>query len=158
LWPNLLDFYNILINISEEKLMLNYFFNVEETTPSEVYQKIEGGENILLLDVREHQEYDQIRIDNTILIPRGNLETGNLANYQEEVKQLEAAKEKEIIVICRSGQRSLYSSNYLKQNGYDNVKSMKSGVMGWAQSGYPVSGSVVDSAPEGSLESTMVLS
>jgi rhodanese-related sulfurtransferase len=127
--------------------MLNMFFNVEETTPTEVFNKIENGENILLLDVREHNEYNEIRIENSILIPRGNLETGNLHNYADEKNTLEGGKESEIIVVCRSGARSLYASNYLKQNGYKNVKSMKSGVMGWAQAGHPVTGTAVGSAP-----------
>jgi rhodanese-related sulfurtransferase len=125
--------------------MFNFFSNVDEIKPTEVYKKVNERHDMLILDVREPDEFAQIRIGNSVLIPRGILESGvanTKHNYKKEVQSLEKAKNKEVIVICRSGARSLYAAKYLKNNGFQNVKSMKSGVMGWAQNGYPVLGTM----------------
>lgn len=126
--------------------MLNFFPGVDEIKPQDVFSRLNDRNEIFLLDVREPNEYDHIRIDNCVLIPRGTLESGSTQNYEKESKSLEEAKNKEVVVICRSGVRSLYAAQYLKQKGFQNVKSMATGVMGWAQNGYPVSGKILQQA------------
>ncbi|MDH4263849.1 MAG: rhodanese-like domain-containing protein [Spirochaetia bacterium] len=127
--------------------MFNFFSNVEEINPNEVYKKVNEGHDILMLDVREPDEYDHIRIENSVLIPRGILENGHVGhNYQKEAQSLEDSKNKEVIVVCRSGVRSLHSAKFLKDKGFQNVKSMQYGVIGWAQNGYPVNGKILQQA------------
>lgn len=123
--------------------MMNFFFNVPEINPDEVYKKLEQGDDIFLLDVREPDEFAYIRIENTTLIPKRSLETGSTADFNHAASALGNAKQKEVIVICRSGVRSLSSAKYLKDNGFANVKSMRSGVIGWAQNGYPIAGNIL---------------
>jgi len=128
--------------------MFPFQFSIDEIKPNEVFQKLNQGQDLFMLDVREPDEFAQIRIDNTVLIPRGVLETGSAgaAQYQEELQILQNSKSKEVIVICRSGVRSLHAAKYLKDSGFGNVKSMQTGVVGWAQSGLPVSGNILQNA------------
>ena len=61
--------------------------------------------------------------------------------YKAAYEELQKVKSKEIIVICRSGMRSLIAGEQLERMGFANVKSLKSGVMGWAGYGLAAEGS-----------------
>lgn len=123
---------------------MNFFFkknNVPEITPKELHEKINNEENLFLLDVREPFEFEQMRLENTRLIPRGFLGAPIPPEYKSAFEALKKAQNKEVIVICRTGMRSLIAGEQLQRMGFDNVKSLKSGTMGWAGFGLPVKGS-----------------
>jgi rhodanese-related sulfurtransferase len=82
----------------------------------------------VILDVREKSEWKEFHIPNSIHIPLGDLE--------KRAKEL--PKNKEIIVICRSGNRSLEGRNILLQKGFDSVTSVAGGIKSWQAAGYPV--------------------
>ncbi len=83
--------------------------------------------DIILLDVREPWEYQEAHIAGVTLIPLGQLEA--------RVSEL---PDKEIYVICRSGNRSLTASNVLLQAGKTRVRNVQGGMLAWNAAGYPV--------------------
>jgi rhodanese-related sulfurtransferase len=97
-----------------------------EITVQEAYQKYEQG--VYLLDVREQHEWDDYHIPNTTLIP--------LSQLKERVNEL--PRDQEIVVVCRSGNRSQEGRDILLAAGLDVVTSMAGGVLDWRQAGYPI--------------------
>jgi len=130
-------------------MMFGMSNNPDETTPDAVYKGLKEGRDIFVLDVREPHEFVQVRMDEAVLIPQGNLQTNNRVGYEEEMEQLENYKDKEVVVVCRSGVRSLYATNYLISIGFTNVKSVRSGIIGWIQQGFPVDLPQSNSKPGG---------
>ncbi|MFM8320682.1 MAG: rhodanese-like domain-containing protein, partial [Chloroflexota bacterium] len=84
-------------------------------------------QGVFLLDVREPDEWNATHIPNTTLIP-----LGQLAGRVNELP-----KDKPIVVVCRSGNRSQQGRDILLGAGFTNVTSMAGGVNAWAGSGYP---------------------
>jgi rhodanese-related sulfurtransferase len=93
---------------------------------SQAYEAYQDG--ALVLDVRTQEEWDVLRIPETTLIP---LE--QLPNRVEELP-----KNQEIVVICRSGNRSQVGRDILLEAGFKKVTSVNGGVNAWATAGYPV--------------------
>lgn len=105
--------------------------HVEEVFPWDVDEIMDHDENSLILDIREECEFMSYHIQHSMLIPRGILETACEYDYEDSVPELVEAREKGIIVICRSGNRSLLAALTMKIMGYKNVRSMKTGLRGW---------------------------
>ena len=103
---------------------------VNELFPWDLEELLQERE-VMLLDVREPAEYDAMHIAGSINVPRGVLETACEYDYEETVPELVAARDKEIIVICRSGNRSVFVCDVMQQMGYRNVSSLKTGLRGW---------------------------
>lgn len=95
---------------------------MKETTVQELKEKIDRSDDFTLLDVREPHEYQISNIDG-ILIPQDDL-PGRLD---------ELDKEKETIVMCRSGARSASAVKLLEQKGFKNVSNLVGGVNAWAK-------------------------
>ncbi len=104
--------------------------NVNEIFPWDLEEILEIR-TPYLLDVRENYEFDAIHLNNSINVPRGILETACDYNYDETIPELVSNKEQEIIVICRSGNRSILAAHTMQQMGFTNVFSLKTGVRGW---------------------------
>lgn len=90
--------------------------------------------SVMLLDVREPYEFEAMHIKGAVNVPRGILETACEYDFEDTVPELAAARDKEIIVICRSGNRSLFACDIMQQMGYTNVVSLKTGIRGWFES------------------------
>jgi rhodanese-related sulfurtransferase len=104
---------------------------IEEIFPWDLQKFIEDDPSLLLLDIREPYEFDALHIKNSINVPRGILETACDYGYEETVPELVKARDKAIIVICRSGNRSVLAAYVMQLMGYQSVKSLKTGVKGW---------------------------
>ena len=104
---------------------------VAELMPWDVDERRKADENVLVLDIREECEYTNYHIEHSMLVPRGILETACEEEYEDAVPELIEAREREIIVICRSGNRSLLAALVMQTMGYKNVKSMQTGLRGW---------------------------
>jgi len=104
---------------------------VEELMPWDVDELIKKDNGALILDIREECEFSAYHIEHTMLVPRGILETACEEEYEDSVPELIAAREREIVVICRSGNRSLLAAQTMQWMGYKNVKSMQTGLRGW---------------------------
>lgn len=95
---------------------------MKETTVQELKEKIDRNDDFTLLDVREPHEYQISNIDGT-LIP-----LDDLPGRTDELD-----KDKEIVVMCRSGARSANACKLLEKKGFKNVSNLVGGVNAWAK-------------------------
>ena len=94
----------------------------EQITPEEAKKIMDSGEEHIVLDTREQDEYDEGHIPGAILIPYTEIE-----NKAEEML---TDKDKLILVYCRSGRRSKIAAESLSKLGYTNVKEF-GGIIDW---------------------------
>ncbi len=104
---------------------------VKQLLPWDLEQKIVSDIVPLIIDVREAYEFEAMHINNSIFIPRGILEQACEWDYDTTVPKLVNARDKEVIIVCRSGTRSVLAALTLQQLGYKNVYSLQTGVRGW---------------------------
>lgn len=112
--------------------------HVNEVFPWDVEDMQENNPELILVDVREPYEYDAMHVANSLPAPRGVLETCCEFDFDETIPELAAGRKKEVLVICRSGNRSLLAAYTLKQMGFENVHSLKTGLRGWNESDLPL--------------------
>ena len=112
-------------------LMQECLETVQEVFPWDLDEAMQAGQDVLLLDVREQDEYDAMHIQNSLFVPRGVLESACEWGFDDTVPELVQAREREVVVICRSGNRSAFAAKTMQDLGYQNVKSLKTGVRGW---------------------------
>jgi rhodanese-related sulfurtransferase len=114
-----------------DDLVAEALTRVKEIMPWDLSRLLAAGNKPLLLDVREPAEFEMLRIPGSINVPRGVLEQSCEWDYDETLPLLAAGREQEIVVICRSGKRSVLAADMLLRMGYSNVVSLKTGVRGW---------------------------
>lgn len=98
-----------------------------EIEPETVKQMLDAGKNFRFIDVRGEGERQICRIDAATLIPLDVIEERNV----EKLNGLQ--KSDEIVIHCKSGVRSLKAAKALKDMGFDNVKSMRGGILEWSE-------------------------
>lgn len=103
---------------------------VKEICPTKTQEWIKNG--ALLVDVRELEEVEQLAFDVPNII---NLPLSVFEEYFAEIP-----KDKEVVMVCRSGARSLRAAGFLVNHGYDKVVNMKHGIIRWAQKDFPTIG------------------
>jgi adenylyltransferase/sulfurtransferase len=91
-------------------------------TPKELKSRIDKGDKLVLLDVREPWENQLAKLENSTLIPLGTLSTS--------LSQLD--KNAEIIAYCHHGMRSGDATGLLLQQGFSNVKNLVGGIDAWS--------------------------
>ena len=101
--------------------------NNMDITIEELKERMDKGEQLNLIDVREEYEFDEFNIGAT-LIPLGEL--------PDRLEEIEAWKEQEILIHCRSGARSGRAKEYLISEGYTNVRNVLGGMLAWQAAGY----------------------
>jgi len=92
-------------------------------TPEEVKQRLDNGEELNLLDVREPQEHAEFNIGG-ILLPLGRIQSMQLDDIEDW-------KDKEIILYCRSGNRSGQAALILEALGFSGVTNLTGGMLAW---------------------------
>lgn len=112
-------------------LVADALTRVTEIMPWDLRARLEQAPRLLLLDVREPAEFLAMHIPGAVNIPRGLLEQACDWDYDETVPALAGDKAQEIVVICRSGQRSVLAADVMQQMGFSRVASLKTGVRGW---------------------------
>ncbi len=94
-------------------------------TPEEVKERLDAGENLHLLDVRQPEENAEFNIGGT-LFPLGKIQS-------MQTEDLDNLKDKEVICYCRSGNRSGMAAMVLEQLGFNNVKNLAGGMLAWKE-------------------------
>ncbi len=112
-------------------LIAEHVSEVEELFPWDLVDRLEENPDLLLLDVREPYEFDAMHIRGSINAPRGILEASCEWDYEETIPELVQARDREVVVVCRSGNRSVLAAYTMQRMGYKNVYSLKTGVRGW---------------------------
>jgi rhodanese-related sulfurtransferase len=98
-----------------------------DITIEELKDRMDKGEKLNLIDVREEYEFDEFNIGAT-LIPLGEL--------PDRLDEIEAWKDQEILIHCRSGARSGRAKEYLESEGFNNVRNVLGGMLAWQAAGY----------------------
>jgi rhodanese-related sulfurtransferase len=98
---------------------------MQNITPEEVKERLDKGEALNLVDVREPQENAEFNIGGQ-LVPVGQIRA-------MQVDELENLKDKEVIVYCRSGNRSGQAAMILETMGFQNVKNLTGGMLAWEE-------------------------
>ena len=111
---------------------------VDEIFPWDLEELMEQHPDMLLIDVREPYEFDAMHIEGSINVPRGILETACEYDYDETIPELAAGRDRNITVICRSGNRSILAAYVMQQMGFMKVRSMKTGLRGWNEFELPM--------------------
>ena len=94
-------------------------------TADEVKTRLDAGETVNLVDVREPAEHAEFNIGGTLL-PLGKIQT-------MQTDDIDELKNEEVICYCRSGQRSMQAMLMLETFGFTNVKNLAGGMLGWQE-------------------------
>ena len=121
-----------------DDLVAEALTRVKEIMPWDLSRSLASGGQPILLDVREPSEFALLHIPGSINVPRGVLEQSCEWDYDETVPSLAAARNQEIVVICRSGKRSVLAADMMQRLGFTSVVSLKTGVRGWADFEQPL--------------------
>lgn len=103
---------------------------MQTITVDEVKKRLQAGEKLNILDVREPDEYAEFNIGGK-LVPLGNIQSMQLDDITDW-------KEQEVIVHCRSGKRSMVACHLLESMGFTNTKNLEGGLLDWQAQGGPV--------------------
>jgi len=114
-----------------KQLIAEHAMHVTELMPWDLEEKLNQNDQPLLLDIREPAEFSAMHIKDSINVPRGILESACDYDYYETVPELVKARDQEIIIICRSGNRSVMAASTMTQMGYSKTASLKTGLKGW---------------------------
>ncbi|SFW75443.1 rhodanese-like domain-containing protein [Chitinophaga sancti] len=98
---------------------------MENITAEELKKRIDSGETLHIVDVREPHEHAEFNIGG-ILLPLGEIRA-------MQVDELEDLKDEEVIVYCRSGGRSGQAAMILETMGFQNVKNLTGGMLNWEE-------------------------
>ncbi len=112
------QFCGIMPETPEEKNLKN---GIPQMTVKELKARLDGGDNLQLIDVREPYEYQIAQIGGK-LIPQNDV-----PNRLSEID-----RDREVVVQCRSGARSQRIAEFLKQAGYPNVSNLAGGILAWS--------------------------
>ena len=96
---------------------------MQEITATELKQRLENGEDIQLIDVRQPDEYDFARIEGAKLIPLGDV--------MRRMNEIDDSRE--TIIHCKMGGRSAKAIEFLQKAGYKgDLKNLKGGITAWS--------------------------
>ena len=91
-------------------------------TPKELKTRLDKGDKLVLVDVREQWEYALAKLEGSVLIP--------LATLPQALNNLD--RQSEIIAYCHHGMRSADATGFLLQQGFSNVKNLIGGIDAWS--------------------------
>jgi rhodanese-related sulfurtransferase len=102
--------------------------NIKEISPAAALSMIQNG--TLLVDVREPDEVEQKSFDvpNILLIP--------FSGFEKRFKEIPA--DRQVIIGCRSGHRSMMAIRFLMKQGYNNAVNLQHGIICWEKDGLPI--------------------
>ncbi len=95
-----------------------------EITAGDLKRRLEAGDEVAILDVREPHELEICKLDNRFHVPLGQLPA--------RLNELESHKDRDVVVYCRSGKRSERACQYMRENGFVKVANLKGGILAWA--------------------------
>ncbi|MBX3012910.1 MAG: molybdopterin-synthase adenylyltransferase MoeB [Caldilineaceae bacterium] len=100
---------------------------ITEISAQELKRRLDTGEDLTVVDVRERDEFVQGHLPEAVFIPRGYLEL--------QIEQHQSDRDKPLVVYCAGGVRSALAARNLKEMGYNNVISLIGGFNGWKNAG-----------------------
>jgi sulfur-carrier protein adenylyltransferase/sulfurtransferase len=114
---------------SFQQIVIEALQSVPEVAPAALQSRLSGGEQIVVIDVREPDEFARGKIPGAYTIPRGVLEMQVDGRLPLETT---------IVLYCGAGARSALACKSLAEMGYDKVENLEGGWQSWVNSGLPV--------------------
>lgn len=111
---------------------------IDEVFPWDLDDRLQAGEDMLIVDIREPYEYARAHIEGSLNVPRGILESACEWDYEDTVPELVQARDRPVVLACRSGQRSAVAALVLRELGFERVTSLKTGLRGWSDYELPL--------------------
>jgi len=102
---------------------------IKETNVADVKRRMDAGERLTIVDVREESEWANGHLPGAIYLGKGIIE--------RDIEQRVPATDTKLILYCGGGFRSALVADNLQKMGYTNVESMDGGWKGWLTAGYP---------------------
>ncbi|MGO9516739.1 MAG: rhodanese-like domain-containing protein [Candidatus Korobacteraceae bacterium] len=103
---------------------------IREVTVDDVKARVDRKEELLIVDVREDDEWEKDHLPGATHLGKGVIER----DIEQRVPDLNAP----IVLYCGGGFRSALAADNLGRMGYKNVVSMDGGIRGWREKGYPL--------------------
>jgi rhodanese-related sulfurtransferase len=103
---------------------------IQEISIADVKARLDRGEKMVLIDVREDNEWAADHLPNAVHLGKGILE--------RDVEQTFPDLDTELILYCGGGYRSALAADALQKMGYTKVLSMDGGIRGWRDNGFPL--------------------
>ncbi len=101
---------------------------IKSINSTELKAMLDAKEELVLIDCREQEEWDEGHIEGAKFIPLSKFPE----LYKEELKD----KEANLILQCRSGRRSLNACQFLLGEDFENLTNLEDGILGWQNNGY----------------------
>jgi rhodanese-related sulfurtransferase len=114
-----------------QRLVVDALASVDEVLPWDLEEEIEQNPELIVLDIRESDEFEMMHIKSSLHVPRGVLEGACVWNYDDTIPALAQNRDQNIVVVCRSGNRSALAAQTMQQMGFEQVRSLKLGIKGW---------------------------
>jgi rhodanese-related sulfurtransferase len=111
---------------------------VREIMPWDLEERLQANPQLMIVDVREPEEFEAMHIAGSINVPRGILESACEWDYEETIPELVQARDREVVVVCRSGYRSVLAAHSMQVLGYSDVVSLQTGLRGWKDYDQPL--------------------
>ncbi|MBZ5857249.1 rhodanese-like domain-containing protein [Flavihumibacter profundi] len=98
---------------------------MEIITVDELKARMDAGEHLHIIDVREPEEYADFNIG-ALLVPLGKIQA-------MQIDELDGLQNEELIIHCRSGKRSMTACMFLETMGFKNTKNLEGGMLAWQE-------------------------
>lgn len=113
-----------LVDTESAEAVLDLPVNIDVQTVNDIKDR----DDVVVIDVREQWEYDEAHIPGVLHLPMNDI-PGKLD---------EIPTDKSVVLTCRSGNRSNQVTQYLQENGFENVHNMLGGIVAWQDAGLEV--------------------
>ncbi|HEM0309129.1 TPA: sulfurtransferase, partial [Legionella pneumophila] len=110
------------------KLVTEAKKRINEISPQILKSKIDNNEKLIIIDVRETDEWETGKIPNAIHLSKGIIE--------RDIEKIITDNQSNIVVYCSGGYRCALVADSLQKMGYTNVLSLDTGLQGWLEAGY----------------------
>ena len=114
---------------SYQQIVMEALQTVPEVAPADLQSRLSGGEQVVVIDVREPEEFARGKIPGAYTIPRGLLEMQIDGRLPREAT---------VVLYCAGGGRSALAAKSMADMGYDKVENLQGGWGAWVKSGLPV--------------------
>ncbi len=101
---------------------------IKEIDVSELKNRLEAGDDLMLLDIRSEAEVRQGVLPGSEHLPM----------HLIPLKMQDLPRDRDVVLYCRSGARSYHACAYLEQQGVHNVYNLRGGIIDWARHGYEI--------------------
>lgn len=106
---------------------------IVEIDPETLSAELGRGGNLLLVDVREPDEYRLGSLPGAVSIPRGIIEPAADLQYPKRHPELSQARKRRVVLYCATGGRSALACDALREMGFENIASLAGGVAAWQE-------------------------